>query len=155
FHVVVDRRDEGLGLNGRLVGPRCLYASTVEVAYPFRDEPRGEPNRLSTRAIIPEPNPWEPACPFLYEAILELFENRTRIDVTTLPLGLRTVAVSGSSFVINGKRFEPKATEVVHAVESDLAQARKHFNTVVLPVSYNAQPLWYACDQIGLGVFGR
>src|SRR5262245_21059849 len=79
FHVVVDRRDEGLGLNGRLVGPRCLYASTVEVAYPFRDEPRGEPNRLSTRAIIPEPNPWEPACPFLYEAILELFENRTRI----------------------------------------------------------------------------
>jgi hypothetical protein len=155
FHVAVDRHDDRLSVKGRLVGPRCAYASTVEVAYPFRDALPGEPNRLSTRAIIPEPNLWEPACPFLYEATLELFEDGSRIDVSTMTVGLRSVAVSGTSFVLNGKRFRPKTKAMAHPTETDLAQARKQFNTVVLPVSEDASPLWHACDQVGMGVLGR
>jgi hypothetical protein len=155
FHVAVDRPDDRLGLKGRLVGPRCAYASTVEVAYPLSEAAPGGPNRLSTKVVIPEPNLWEPACPFLYEVTLELFRDQSRIDAITLIVGLRTVAVSGRSFVLNGKRFELKVMEAVHATESDLAPARKQFNTVVLPVSHDARPLWHACDQIGLAVLGR
>jgi hypothetical protein len=155
FQVTVDRPNDRLGVKGRLAGPRCRYASTVEVAYPLKDAPPGEPNRLSTRAIIPEPNLWEPACPFLYEVTVELFEDRNRIDAMTLTVGLRTIAVSGNSFVLNGKQFKPKAREVVHTNEVELVRAREQFNTVVLPVSDDARPLWHACDRIGLGVIGR
>jgi len=155
FHVAVDRQDDRLGVQGRLVGPRCAYASTIEVAYPLGDAPPGEPNRLSTRTFIPEPNLWEPACPFLYEATFELFEDRSRIEVMPMTVGLRTIAISGRSFVLNGKKFEPKAIEAAHPTESALAQARQQFNTVVLPVSDDARPLWHACDRMGLAVIGR
>jgi hypothetical protein len=155
FHVAVDGSDSGLAVKGRLVGPRCVYASTVEVAYPLTDAPAGEPTQLTKRAIVPEPNLWEPACPFLYEATLELFGDCTCIDVIALTLGLRTIAISGGSFLLNGKRFEPKAAEIPHLKEPDLVQARRQFNTVVLPVSDKAWPLWHACDRIGLAVFGR
>jgi hypothetical protein len=154
FHVTVDHPNNRLGVKGRLVGPRCAYASTVEVAYPLKDAPPSEPGRLSTRVIIPEPNLWEPACPFLYEATLELFLDRSRIDVRTMIVGLRTITIRGSSFFLNGKRFELKTMEAVHLAESGLAQARKQFNTVVLPVSLDVRPLWHACDHMGLGVLG-
>jgi hypothetical protein len=155
FHVAVDRPDDRLGLKGRLVGPRCAYASTVEVAYPLRDAPPGETTKLSARAIIPEPNFWEPPCPFLYEARIELLEDGNRIDSITMTTGLRTVAISGRSFVLNGKPFEAKAMEPVHLTEPDLAEVRRQFNTVVLPVSDETRPFWHACDQMGLGVVGR
>jgi Glycosyl hydrolases family 2 len=154
FQLAADRSDAGLSVRGRLVGPRCAYASTVEVAYPLRDAPLDEPNRLNARAIVPEPNLWEPACPFLYEATVELLEDRNSIDAITMTLGLRTIAISGKSFVLNGKRFEPKAIAAVHPTEADLVQARKQFNAIVLPVSEDARPLWHLCDQVGLGVFG-
>src|SRR5262249_11539683 len=61
-------------VRGRLVGPRCRYSSTVEVAYPWREwsrqyEKEGEPH-LSSRIIIPEPSFWDPESPFLYQGVL-------------------------------------------------------------------------------------
>lgn len=155
FEVTVDRPDKRLDTKGRLVGPRCVYASTVEVAYPLRDSPAGESNRLSKGVIIPEPNLWEPACPFLYEGTIELLENQSPIDVITMTVGLRTIAISGRSFLLNGRRFEPKAIEIAQVTEADLAEARNESYTVVLPVAEDARPFWQACDRIGVGVFGR
>src|SRR5262245_21813467 len=70
------RPEPTLELRGRLVGPRCRYATTVEVAYPFRGLPRGqhEPHAVAVRALIPEPSLWEPTCPFLYEGPLEVWQ---------------------------------------------------------------------------------
>jgi hypothetical protein len=155
FHVAVDGAADRPALKGRLVGPRCAYASTVEVAYPLRETPAAEPNRLSMRAVIPEPNLWEPACPFLYEATVELFEHTKRLDSITMTVGLRTIGVSANSFVLNGRGFVPQPMEPAHPTESELAHARERFNTVVLPIRDDARPLWHACDQIGLGVLGR
>src|SRR5262249_16773364 len=64
-------------VRGRLVGPRCPFATTVEVAYPTREQSReyettGTP-KIMLRVIIPEPNLWEPETPFLYQGPLELF----------------------------------------------------------------------------------
>src|SRR5437763_797077 len=65
-------------VRGRLTGPRCPYASTVEVGYALREHSREysltDIPHLSMRVIIPEPNFWEPETPFLYEGALELWE---------------------------------------------------------------------------------
>src|SRR4051812_27257434 len=63
-------------VRGRLMGPRCHYASTVEVAYPLRPfarPPEGLP-ALARRVVIPEASLWEPQCPFLYQGPVELWE---------------------------------------------------------------------------------
>src|SRR5437763_974188 len=62
---------------GRLMGPRCPYATTVEIAYPLRPLPRIERTSLQTVTgciIIPEPSLWDPVSPFLYQGPLALCE---------------------------------------------------------------------------------
>src|SRR5438105_3893021 len=64
-------------VRGRLMGPRCHYASTVEVAYPLRlfvRRPEGLPG-LAMRVVIPEASLWEPESPFLYLGPIELWED--------------------------------------------------------------------------------
>ena len=68
-------------IRGRLIGPRCALATTVEVAYPLRPVPRqadGTP-RLSARVHIPEPSRWEPECPFYYDGRVEAWVNGQRV----------------------------------------------------------------------------
>jgi hypothetical protein len=76
---------------GRLVGPRCPGVTTVEVAYPLRpfpSPPDGVPP-LSRRVVIPDPSLWAPQHPFVYRAIVELWEDGQRCDVKEFDLGLR------------------------------------------------------------------
>src|SRR5579864_1387677 len=64
-------------VRGRLVGPTCVKASTVEVAYPLRECGRkleSTPD-ISLRAIIPEPCLWDQESPFLYRLVLELWQD--------------------------------------------------------------------------------
>src|SRR5690349_13797810 len=62
-------------VRGRLVGPRCQYATTVEVAYPLRplSGHLKKPGDLSARVIIPEPSFWDPVSPFLYQGSVEVW----------------------------------------------------------------------------------
>src|SRR5579883_857477 len=80
-------------VRGYLTGPRCPYATTIEVAYPWREtsrtyEKEGEPH-ISARAVIPEPSLWEPQTPFLYEGTVELWDNGKLSDRVAIRLGLR------------------------------------------------------------------
>ena len=84
------------GLTGRLLGPRCHYASTVEVAYYVKPAPGS-----GSRVIVPEPSFWDPETPFLYEAILQS-EDGTKV---TLRHGLRTVQLSAAGLRVNRKPF--------------------------------------------------
>jgi hypothetical protein len=79
-------------LRGRLTGPRCPGVTTVEVAYPLRPVPRaeGEPaSALTVRAVIPEPNLWTEATPFVYEGRLELWQDGQRAYVASVSFGLK------------------------------------------------------------------
>src|SRR5437773_1558388 len=73
IHVKVDEITPGTEIRGRLMGPRCVYASTVEVAYRMNEMERGD--HLVLRVIIPEPCWWHPQTPFLYQGPLELWED--------------------------------------------------------------------------------
>ena len=69
-------RHADLELRGRLMGPRCPYATTVEVAYALRPCPRSvaDSGQTAARVLIPEPNFWEPQSPFLYRGPVELWQ---------------------------------------------------------------------------------
>jgi hypothetical protein len=89
--VEAERVTPATEVRGRLVGPRCPGASTIEVAYPLRPFPRppqGVPP-LSRRVIVPEPSLWEPGQPFVYRAVVELWEDGQRCDVAEFDYGLR------------------------------------------------------------------
>lgn len=78
----VEQKNPTTQLRGRLVGPKCPGVSTVEVAYPLRSFPRPPADLpgLVARVVIPEPNLWEPACPFVYDGVVELWEEGQRRD---------------------------------------------------------------------------
>jgi hypothetical protein len=78
-------------VRGRMVGPRCACATTVEVAYPLQPFPRhpeGLPP-LSRRVAIPDPSLWEPSQPFVYHIIVELWQDGACCDVAEVDYGLR------------------------------------------------------------------
>ena len=78
-------------VRGRLVGPRCPGVTTIEVAYPlrtFQRQPEGVPP-LSRRVIIPEPSLWEPERPYVYRAVVELWEGGQLCDRSEFDYGLR------------------------------------------------------------------
>jgi hypothetical protein len=79
-------------LRGRLVGPLLPGRTTVEVPYPFRPLPgpaTGPPRSLAVRVVIPEPNLWTEAAPFVYEGPLELWQDGRRCDVATVSVALK------------------------------------------------------------------
>ena len=52
---------------------------------------------------VPEAAPWSPAAPNLYELRVEVRQANVVLDAYTLPIGIRTVAVNGDQFLLNGR----------------------------------------------------
>ena len=146
---------DNLELRGRLMGPRCPYADTVEVAYNLRpltaqdDLPRA-------RVIIPEASPWEPETPFLYDGPLELWRGDAKLDERRVSYGLRSLALRRKGLVLNGKPFSFRGVKVSHL---DEGQARRlhdaQFNLLYAPVTGDDDALWQLADRYGFFVLGQ
>ena len=76
--VVPEELTETTRVAGRLMGPRCPYSATVEVAYPLRtwkrEDEEADAKSLTMRVVIPEASLWEPESPFLYQGPVELWQ---------------------------------------------------------------------------------
>lgn len=55
------------------------------------------------RLELPQIQPWSPDTPCLYPLTVERMEGHQVLDRYTLPIGFRTVAVEGDTFLLNGK----------------------------------------------------
>lgn len=73
-------------IRGRFVGPKSSKHTTIEIAYPLRpfQKKPAELPELAVRAIIPEPSPWKPASPFVYDVLVELWDEGQRCDHRTI-----------------------------------------------------------------------
>src|SRR5438067_2489008 len=78
IHVEVEKVTPTTEIRGRIIGPRNVYSSTIEVAYPLREIARNE--HLEMRVVIPEACWWEPKTPFLYQGLLELWQDDVLCD---------------------------------------------------------------------------
>jgi hypothetical protein len=85
--VTPERLTPATELRGRFVGPKSAVSSTIEVAYALRPFTRKPPelDGLAARVVIPEPSLWEPTCPFVYDGVVELWQDGQRCDVRQVP----------------------------------------------------------------------
>jgi hypothetical protein len=110
-------------LRGRLAGPRCLYAATVEVGYPLRPFSRRSERieGLTARVVIPEPSLWEPQCPFVYQGTVELWQDGQRCDQVQLRQGLRSLTLGGGVLRVNGRPLVLRGRSVNECDERQMA----------------------------------
>jgi hypothetical protein len=97
--VLPDRVTNGTRVQGRVTGPRCAQATTVEVSYPLREASRqyykeGDPC-IRLHVAIPEPNVWDPISPFEYLCKLELWQGDQRCDQTERVIQLKAPRKEG------------------------------------------------------------
>jgi hypothetical protein len=92
--VHVERINPSTQLRGSLVGPRCASAETVQIAYPLKPiSPAGhDENILIGRVLIPEPNFWTNATPFVYEGNVELWHEGQRTDIKPIRAMFKTLS---------------------------------------------------------------
>src|SRR5262245_8326353 len=158
-HVIVfpEHLDPRTEARGRPMGPRCRYASTVEVAYHLRPllVPTGRP-AIGLRAILPEANLWSPEAPHLYEGPIELWQDGERCDVVEVRHGLRQFSVGPRGLRVNGRLTTLRGREVAGLDDGEaLALRHSGHNLVLAAVRPDMADVWEVADRIGLLVLGR
>jgi hypothetical protein len=157
--VVPQRHDAGTDVRGRLLGPRCVWASTVEVAYPLRPLPpgvRAQGEGLTMRVVIPEASLWDPESPFLYEGPIELWQDGARCERILMRHGLRAFGLSPRGLLVNGKVRTLRGLEVDRAPNEAQARGlrREGFNLLIADVA-RSEEVWDEGNRLGFFVLGR
>jgi hypothetical protein len=161
--VIPDHLTPTTEVRGRLMGPRCPYANTVEVAYPLRPLPpsRAEMPSLvagaaiTRRVVIPEASLWEPESPFLYEGPVELWQDGQRCDRLVVRHGLRTFALGPRGLRVNGRPLTLRGRVAQQWSEEEVRARRDEgYNLLVGPLGTPATTGWDAADRLGLLVLG-
>jgi hypothetical protein len=156
--VVPARLDAGTEIRGRLLGPRCTWAGTVQVAYPLRPLQPGVSlagEGLTRRVVIPEASLWEPESPFLYEGPIELWQDGVCCDRATLRHGLRAITFGPRGLRVNGKPLDLSGRVVARSLDESAAQALRQEGCNLLVTDVAAEEVWEAADRLGFFVLGR
>lgn len=120
--------EPGDEIRGKLEGPQCRYAGTIEIAYPLRKV--GEAYQFT----LPEPSAWSPITPFVYAGKFEWLRNGVKLGAARALHGLLRLTLGPTGWLLNGKPFEERATELNSPTEEELLQHRNAgFNTLITP----------------------
>jgi hypothetical protein len=155
-----EERTETTRVGGRLMGPRCPYSSTVEVAYPLRpwkrEQGEDDTENLTMRVIIPEASLWEPETPFLYQGPVELWQGEELCERIQLSHGLRIITLGPRGIRVNGRPFTVEAVRGDGFSEGDLLRLREAgCNSLLTSVTARTLYLWEAADRLGFLMLGR
>jgi hypothetical protein len=156
--VVPDEPAEGMEVRGRLMGPRCPYASTVEIAYPLRPlpGPACEETALTRRVVIPEASLWDPQSPFLYEGPVELWQAGQCCDRVSLRHGLRQLALDRRGLLCNGLPLRLRGRHEAPTTDDALQELRQEgCNLLLAPTLPETADLWERAERLGMLVLGR
>ncbi len=156
IRVYLDRIPARTNLGGRLMGPSCRYASTVEVAYPLRPLSHGQsPPTVEARVIIPEPSLWDPTSPFLYQGPIELWQDGILLEQAVVCHGLRWRSMGTAALRWNGTWLPLNGWSGTIADESEMLALRSAgFNLLTVPGTMATAPLWEMADRIGFLLIG-
>jgi hypothetical protein len=146
-------------VRGRVTGPHCEEASTIEIAYPLRPAPfsRNYPELkegLLVLATIPEASLWEPSRPFLYQVFLELWEDGQCCERTRFAYGFRTIQAGSRGLLWNGQPLVLRGTSQLPESEQQwVALRQRQCNLLVTPASESRW--WSKASQVGFLVLAR
>ena len=114
---------------GRLVGPKCRYAATVEVAYPMQVSsgltPDSNSAHLWLRVVIPEPCLWDPESPFVYDGCVELYDEGKLCDRREFLHGLAQPRLTATGAICNARSFTLRAASAHAATEPAMNDLRQ------------------------------
>ncbi|MGH7174270.1 MAG: hypothetical protein ACRELF_04355 [Gemmataceae bacterium] len=158
--VVPEHQTSTTEVRGRLMGPSCPYASTIEVAYPLRplspSQKPTEPTGLTRRVIIPEVSLWEPQCPFLYQGPIELWQDGQRHDRVIVRHGLRSVHRNERGLCVNGRPLTLQGRRIAVCSDEEATRLRqKGYNLFIAPVTASSLAVWERADRFGFLVLGQ
>jgi hypothetical protein len=152
-------------VRGRLVGPSCPYATTVEVAYPLRplrqDVPALAlgacvPGTVALRVAIPEASLWDTQSPYLYAGPVELWQDGQRCDRVELRHGLRQLRLGPQGLRLNGRPLTLQGRSWEASFPRQTSALRQGgCNTLLVQVSPDAATAWDLADRFGFLVIGR
>ena len=150
-----------LHVRGRLMGPRCPYAATVEVAYPLRELERAQDHAggsasILLRTVIPEPSMWDPESPFLYSGPLGIWEGDRQLEQQNVQIGFVGWGLGTRGLRVNGKYIDLQAS-VAEGLDVPTAKVFREqgVNCVVVDVGRAAATTWEIADRYGFFVLGR
>jgi hypothetical protein len=150
----VDGPADDAEVHGRLMGPRCKYAKTIEVAYPIRRLPGGTAGHVG-RVIIPEPSWWDPESPFLYGGPVELWEGGQTAERVQVRGGLYHASAAGGRLTWNGRPLELRAVVEPGVTAEQLSAVRASGANLLVVAADDLPGLCTAADEIGLLLAGR
>ena len=140
-------------VRGRLAGPRCKYAKTIDVAYPIRRLPGGAGH--VGRVIIPEPSWWDPESPFLYGGPVELWEGGQAVERVQVRGGLWHASAAGGRLIWNGRPLDLRVTVEPGVTAAQLPAIRATGSNLVVVDADNLLDLCDAADELGILLAGR
>jgi hypothetical protein len=160
FLVTTSARGEDLHVRGRLMGPKCPYSSTVEVAYPLKEiersvNPAGGTSIL-LRTVIPDPSMWDPQSPFLYSGPLGIWQADQALEQHTVQVGFVGWGLGTRGLRVNGKFLNLQAAAIDELDVSSCGRLReKGVNCLVVDVAQVSGSVWDLADRYGFFVLGR
>ncbi|REJ91208.1 MAG: hypothetical protein DWQ35_15090 [Planctomycetota bacterium] len=102
---------------GRVRGPRCEFARTLPSEAKF--EACSDDGPWLASATLPDPCPWTPELPMIYDVTWELLDGRGEAVATVRrELGLRPLGARGTSLYLDGRRWVPRGARA-DSVEAD------------------------------------
>lgn len=133
---------EGEELRGKLMGPRCRYATTIEIAYPLKKGKNGY------HFVIPEPSAWDPIAPLLYIGKIEHYRSGQKVAEYPIEHGLLRLSQTGDGWRLNGKPLTLRAIDVSEPNEEELIRAREEGYNCLIPHVASCD-LWKRASEIG------
>lgn len=133
-------------VGGRLLGPTCPYATTVQVAYPVRLLSPGE-----GRVVVPEPNYWDPRTPLIYHLLLRLEVEGAKQQLAHR-VGFFEASLGSAGLTWNGK---PTSLQAARMTEINTLEELSHlweqqFDTVIIPARSLEPRLLEWADTYGM-----
>ena len=140
-------------VRGRLMGPGCPYASTVEIAYALWKRELQEPGTICGRVAIPEPSLWDVQSPFLYSGPVDLWQDGERVDRVTVKHGLRRFQIGSGGLRLNGKPLTLRGRLVEQLSEPQALQL--HAGGCNLLLVRGDSEVWDLADRFGFLVLAE
>jgi len=149
-------------------GSLSLEAVALEMGQPVAREtsPRGQ---AALELHIPQPRPWSPEWPHLYDLHLRLLDGERTVDRVESYFGLRKVSIDGKSILLNNRPLYQRlvldqgywpdgqyTAPTDDALRADVLWARRFGFNGARKHQKVEDPRWlYWCDRLGFLVWGE
>jgi len=152
--------DANTTVRARLIGPNSAYASTVEVAYPFREKSRGKSEDgnlfIALHAVIPEPNAWDTSGPYLYRGDVELWQGNQCCGRQSLQYGFHSLTLGPRGLNWNEKPLTLRGRRTESLSGAEAGEWRlSGINALLAPVTAETTTLWDEADRLGFLLIGK